>query len=68
MIVGVIIGLIAYSARPDKTGLILGLAITGASIIVGIILANNVWKQKGISLFGPEVKSSSELNGQEEPK
>lgn len=68
LIVSLIIGLIVYSARPDKTGLILGLAVTGVALIVGIILANNVWKQKGITLFGPETKSSTELNRWEEPK
>lgn len=68
LIVGLIIGLIVYSAKPGKTGRILAFAIIGAAIIVGVILANNVWKQKGISLFGPGNQSSTEQNQQSEPK
>lgn len=50
LIVGLIIGFAVYYSKPGKTSLIVAIAIVVTSLVVGIILAANVWKQKGITL------------------
>lgn len=59
---GIIIGFFIYVFFPGKTGLIIGIIVTAAGLITGIIFATRVWKKKGTVEFMSEISASPELD------
>jgi disulfide bond formation protein DsbB len=64
-IVGTIIGGLVYLYQPNGSTMLIGIALATVGLIVGIIWANKVWKNKGTVEQMVELLSTPELETKE---
>ena len=62
LFIGSFIGYIVYNFKPDTLGMILGLLIGLAGLILGVILANNSLKNGGTIKFLSRVISTPDID------
>ena len=67
-LIGAVIGLVIYLARPGAPTLIAGLMVALAGLITGIVWATRVWKSQGTVWFVSRVNASPDFNLPKEPK
>ena len=62
LFIGIAIGFIVYYCLPDLTGLVLGLVISVAGLIIGIIWATRVRKKQDTVEFMSGISSSPDFD------
>ncbi len=66
LIIGCFIGLIIYTLKTDKTGLVIAILVALLGFIAGIIWATRVWKKGGTIQFLSRLISSEQMQQKEE--
>ena len=66
LILGLIVGLIIYFSNPGTFRLLLGIAVTLAGLIAGIVIADKAWKNKGTIDLVSRVSATPELDNLED--
>ena len=61
-IIGAIVGLFVYIKYPSSTGLVIGVFISAAGLIIGILIASRIGKKHGTVDFISSVTASPELD------
>lgn len=62
LFLGVIVGIIIYYFKPEKSGLLIGAFVVLFSLIIGIIWATKVWKKQGTNQFLSRIMATPELD------
>ena len=62
LIGGIIVGGLAFLLIGNTAGLVVGIAIAIAALVLGVLYANRVWKKKGTMNFMSRVNASPELD------
>jgi hypothetical protein len=62
LLIGLLAGFITYLAKPDATGIFIGISIASLGLIIGVIWATRVWKRKGTIEFISKVSATPELD------
>jgi hypothetical protein len=68
LFIGIAIGFIVYYTVPGKMGLALGIVISAAGLVIGVIWASSFWKRRGTVELMSEVSSSHDFDKMNEGK
>jgi hypothetical protein len=66
LLIGLILGAIIYFSNPTMIRLVLGIIVTTAGLIIGIIWATKQWKGKGTIWFMSRIMATPELDKSDE--
>ncbi|MFT3796605.1 hypothetical protein [Flavobacterium sp.] len=62
LLFGVLIGSIVYFPNPNSTKMYLAVGIVILGLIIGILLANRIWKTKGTMAFLSRIDATPDID------
>ena len=65
-LISLIIGLVIYSYFRNSLGILILIIISSIGLIIGIFLANSIWKKKGTTNFMSKINASPDFDNLKE--